>query len=802
MIAVTYAPTATGSHEGQLSVSSNTLANSRVVALSGSAVPVPTPAASLSQASVAFGSQRVGTASAAQSVVLSNIGDADLVISGIGTSGDFSVTGCAPASLPPGGTCTLSILFEPSTTGARSGTVTITSNAAGSPHAIALSGTGTAPAIALSAGHLEFGAQTLGIASNPQAVTVSNTGTATLEILSISATGDFGFIGCATPLSLAAGESCQLAIKFLPTAIGERTGSVALTTNAAGSPHAIALIGSGTPAPVPGIAITPAAVDFGTIQAGSSAVAHLSLTNTGTAALSITGISTSSPDFTHTSTCPPSLAPSAACDISVTYAPTGEGSHSGELQIASNAVPSPFAVPLFGFATPAHTPLLDLSSTSVVFPSLFVGQTSAPRTVTLLNYGLEPLRISEIVSTGDFGYGGCGTSTTLLTGESCVFSITFRPLSVGALAGAIEVRSNAPGSPHTISLAGTGVSIAIPEISLAPANLSFGAQAVGASLTQSMTLTNTGGTALQISSISVAGSFFTQSNDCPASLAVGSSCRIAVTYAPTSIGAHNASWSSVERHAQLPCGIPRRLRDQVAPAFLIVDRSRLRRAGAGNDRTRGPAADQQRRRAFGHQLGPHSLRPRVRRRSRRLHDILRAESLHLDVTIPPGAGRFLGAPGHLLERRHRRRADTAGGRGFSAAAAGPGALVDGLGWGNQVVGTRASSASSRSPASAARRCASLDRRRPRFRRQRRAVPGGAGAEGHLRRLREFQAHRARPQARAAHGEQQRGGKRRLGRASPASAAVTSPWARRAIRRGSARPEREVRECPETRTLQA
>ena len=111
-------------------------------------------------------------------------------------------------------------------------------------------------------------------------------------------------------------------------------------------------------------------------------------------------------------------------------------------------------MPLFGFATPAYIPRLDLSRTSVYFPSLFVGQTSAPKTVTLLNYGLAPLRINDVVASGDFGYSGCGTSTTLLTGESCVFSITFRPLAVGARTGAIEVHSNAPGSPHAISLSG------------------------------------------------------------------------------------------------------------------------------------------------------------------------------------------------------------------------------------------------------------------------------------------------------------------------------------------------------------
>lgn len=793
-IAVTYAPAVGGTYVGQLAVVSN--ANPAVVALSGGAAAAPAPVLSLSASSLAFGSQAVGTQSLPQAVVVTNLGSAPLALAIDRTaSGDFDVSGCATTSLAAGDSCALSISFGPTAGGPRPGSVQISSNAAGTPHLLALSGTGTTapaialsptalefgpvhvgsttllrvvigsagteplvissigvsgagfsqtnlcpnalapgascdvwvafapqvtgthagsliitsnvaggsstvalggsgtpapePAVALSRSAIEFGAQTLGVASNAQAVLVSNTGNATLQILSIAAAGDFGFEGCATPLSLATGDSCELRIKFLPTATGARSGSVAISTNAAGSPHAIVLTGSGTPAPVPGIAIAPTAVDFGTIQAGSSVVTHLALTNTGTASLSITGISTSSPHFTHSSTCPPSLAPSAACEIPVTYAPSGEGSHSGELQVASNAVPSPLAVPLFGFATPANTPLVDLSSTSIAFPPLFVGQTSTPRTVTLLNYGLAPLRIHDIVSSGDFGYSGCGASTTLLTGESCVFSITFRPLSVGALAGAIEVRSNAPGSPHTISLAGNGVSLALPEIALAPANLSFGAQAVGASVTHAMTLTNAGGTALQISSISVSGSFFTQANDCPASLAVGSSCRITVTYAPTSIGAHNAqlvvqSNATPGSHVASLSGSA----TAVAPALLVVDRSvdfgetvvgttgreTLQLTNAGGE----PLVISSARTLFAPEFGVEG----------ECTTLLPGARCMLDVTFTPTAlGDFWARLDIVSNHATGVVQIPLVGEGVPRPRASLKLSVEGLGWGNQVVGT-------------------------------------------------------------------------------------------------------------------
>lgn len=796
VIGISYSPTSAGSHSGQLSILSSASTSPTVATISGTAVPAPAPALTLSSTILAFGPQAVGSQSAPQAVVLTNTGNATLSLDSVTVSGDYTLAGCtAGSSLAAGASCSLTVVFKPAAGGSRPGAVQVASNAPGGPHSISLSGTGTTspgialstaaldfgsvpsestvllrvivksvgtealsissigvagaafshthlcpvslatgascdvwvafapqspgshagtlsihssaagspasvalagnataapvPHMALSRSAIDFGAQTVGLASNTQTVTVSNGGTATLEVLAIAASGDFGFEGCATPLSLAPGESCELRIRFLPTASGARTGSIAISTNAAGSPHAVVLTGSGTPAPVPGIAIAPTAVDFGTIQSGASAVMHLALTNTGTASLAITAISTSSPHFTHASTCPPSLAPSAACDISVTYAPTGEGSHSGELRIASNAVPSPLAVPLFGFATPARTPLLDLSSTSVVFPSIFVGQTSAPRTVTLLNYGLEPLRINDIASSGDFGYGGCGAATTLLTGESCVFSITFRPLTVGALAGAIEVRSNAPGSPHTIALSGIGVSFALPEISLAPTHLSFGAQRVGASVTQPMTLTNVGGTVLQITSLSVAGSFFTQSNDCPASLAVGASCRITVTYAPTAVGAHNAqlvvqSNATPGSHVASLSGSA----TAVAPAFLVVDRSvdfgeqvvgttareTLELANSGGE----PLFISSVRTLFAPEFGVQGD----------CTTLLPGARCTLDVTFTPTAlGEFSGRLDIVSNHTTGVVQIPLAGEGVPRPRAALELSVQGLGWGNQVVGT-------------------------------------------------------------------------------------------------------------------
>jgi hypothetical protein len=394
------------------------------------------------------------------------------------------------------------------------------------------------PALSLTATSLDFGDQTLETSSAAQTVTARNTGSAPLEISAIAIAGDFGFTGCATPITLSPDGSCTLSITFFPTATGARTGSVSIESNAPDTPHGISLTGTGTPAPVPGIALAPASADFGAVVAGTTTSKALALGNTGTAPLQIGSIAVTGTFFTGSQDCPASLAPSAACTITVTYAPASPGTHAGELRILSNAVPSPMVAPLSGSATSGTVAGLQLSAGLVTFAPQFLGTTSAAQSVTLTSSGTAPLVISGVASTGDFAFSGCGPAT-LAPGASCTFSITFRPFTEGAQSGAIVISSNAPGSPHTLSLSGTGAPLAGPVINLAPAAFDFGALRTQRSATLVGRLTNTGAAPLAISQIASSGAFFSQSNNCPGTLAVAAFCDVTVSYGPTETGAHS-----------------------------------------------------------------------------------------------------------------------------------------------------------------------------------------------------------------------------------------------------------------------
>jgi hypothetical protein len=141
VITVTFTPTVVGLTNATLTVNHNGTGPS-TIALSGSGLAPVVPVATVTPASQTFGPQRVGTTSAAQSVTLANTGGGALAIASIAASGDFGQTNNCPASLAAGANCTINVAFTPTAIGARTGTLTITHNAAGGSSTVALSGTG------------------------------------------------------------------------------------------------------------------------------------------------------------------------------------------------------------------------------------------------------------------------------------------------------------------------------------------------------------------------------------------------------------------------------------------------------------------------------------------------------------------------------------------------------------------------------------------------------------------------------------------------------------------------------------
>ncbi len=234
----------------------------------------PVPLVSLSASSLTFSSQIVATTSLAQTVTLTNTGNATLSISTATLGGtnpaDFTTTAdtCSSANVAPNGTCTISVTFTPTATGTRTGTITIMDNAASSPHTVRLTGTGVSAAIlSLSTPSLTFGSQLVGTTSAPQTITLTNTGAGSLGILSIGTTGDFGQTNkCGT--SLAVNASCTINVTFTPTVPGAAVGQLTITDDAAGSPQTVGLIGTGSLVPAATVIVLGTAGPWNYVNGG------------------------------------------------------------------------------------------------------------------------------------------------------------------------------------------------------------------------------------------------------------------------------------------------------------------------------------------------------------------------------------------------------------------------------------------------------------------------------------------------------------------------------------------------------
>jgi len=121
-----------------------------VAALSSNTISVllQAPDALASVSSINFGNVTI-SATASQTVTLTNGGSAPLHITAVTASTGFSQTNTCPASIAAGAGCTITVTFAPTTVGPVTGSLTITDNAPGSPQTIALTGTGVAVIVSL-----------------------------------------------------------------------------------------------------------------------------------------------------------------------------------------------------------------------------------------------------------------------------------------------------------------------------------------------------------------------------------------------------------------------------------------------------------------------------------------------------------------------------------------------------------------------------------------------------------------------------------------------------------------------------
>jgi len=550
---VTFTPTTSGAKAATLALTTTNGTGS--VTLSGTvAIPVLT----LSPVTLSV-SSNLNAPSATQTVTVSNTGNGPMSMTGITLGGtnanQFTSTNNCPLgtnTLAAGTTCTVSLVFTPTTIGNKTASLSVAASAL-TTGTVALTGTVNPPVLSVTGGPLAF-STTLNVRTAAQALTVTNNGGSPLTLTTIAfgttnATQYAQTTTCVTGATgaLAAGASCTVSVTFLPTTVGAKAGTLVITPATPAAAVTATLAGTVL---VPVLSLSPATLTVASNLNVASATQSVTVSNTGTAALSITGITltgTNANQFTISNNpCGISLAAGANCLVSLVFTPSTVGNKTASLSVAVAAPATTGTVALTGTVNP---PVLSVAGGPLSFSTVLNVRT-AVQALTVTNNGGSPLTLTTIAfgTTNATQYAQTTTCVTgatgaLAAGASCTVSVTFLPTTVGAKAGTLVITPATPATAVTTALTGT---VLVPALTITGGALSYSTTLNTPTAAGVFTVSNTGTAALSITGVSFTGTgatSFTQTNSCPASVAAGASCNVNVVFNPATVGAKAASLS-------------------------------------------------------------------------------------------------------------------------------------------------------------------------------------------------------------------------------------------------------------------
>jgi PASTA domain len=204
----------------------------------------------LSPTSIVFGDQALNVVSNSQAITLSSTGGTvlsitSIVLSGANTS-QFALSNDCGASVPTGSICTITVTFRPTSTGSKTATVVVATDAG--TETVTLSGNGVRSVYSVSPTTLAFGNVPRNTTTTAQTVVISNTGTVLLPVNSIKLTGTNPGQFSQTnncPAQVPVGGSCSASVQFKPTSNGLKSAILKVTTGGGGSATSVALSGTG-----------------------------------------------------------------------------------------------------------------------------------------------------------------------------------------------------------------------------------------------------------------------------------------------------------------------------------------------------------------------------------------------------------------------------------------------------------------------------------------------------------------------------------------------------------------------------
>ncbi len=474
---------------------------------------------SITPSAQSFGDVSIG-ASVTKTFTISNTGNSPLTVSSISYPSGFTGN-WSGGTIAAGASQSVIVTFTPTAVQAYSGTITVNSDKTEGINTIAVSGTGTAiPTRIINLnGNLTFGNVNVG-STKQLTFTVSNSGNSALTVSSI--TYPAGFSGNWSGGTITASDSVTVIVTFAPTAAQSYSGTVTVNSDKTEGTNTIAVSGTGTPIPTRIISLN-GNLTFGNVNVGSTKQLTFTVSNSGNSALTVNLIAY--PAGFSGNWSGGTITASGSVTVTVTFSPTAVQTYSGIVTVNSDKTDGTNTIAISGTGTAIPARIINLNG-NLTFGNVNVGSTKQ-LTFTISNSGNSPLTVSSIIYPA--GFSGNWSGGIIMASGSVTVTVTFAPTAAQAYSGTVTVNSDKTEGINTIAVSGTGTAIPTRIINL-NGNLDFGNVNVGSTKQLVFTISNTGNSALNVSSITCPDGF---SGNWSGSIPAGSSQSVTVTFSPT-----------------------------------------------------------------------------------------------------------------------------------------------------------------------------------------------------------------------------------------------------------------------------
>ena len=496
-----------------------------------------------------YGDVVIGTPSAPNEFTVRNTGEAesgtlDITLSGLdGSQFELGTDACSGTTLDVGASCTVEVIYNPSTSGVHMGSLQATADPGATATAALQGRAASAADLRLLPGSQDFGSVVTGTPSSNVTFTLTNTGGVASGTISHTFTGadaaEFSVVSstCAgAPLD--GGDSCDIVVRFNPATAGAKVASLDVTDSAI--TVSADLTANGV---TPGsIIFEPPTRYFGTSAVGvATGATTFTLRNTGgsaTTAITVAVAGTNPADFPIVAGgdgCSGAILPAlGTCTVAVQFNPTASGSRAATLR-AQTAAGTPATSALTGDGEVAAA--IEITPTAADFGSVAIGASSSNVSFTVRNTGGSPTTIPTVSLTGvqstQWSIVSNGCTASIPGGGTCDIVLRFNPTgAAGGTRTAVLNVSATTGGSDTADLSGIGITPA--NLSLLPTAVAFGQVAETRTGVQSVVVSNSGAEAIGGLSAVVTGTGFSLlgSTTCTATLAGGGTCRLDIQYAP------------------------------------------------------------------------------------------------------------------------------------------------------------------------------------------------------------------------------------------------------------------------------